>query len=133
MTLCLFLISKRCLQSNCLLQFCTIYIGWLLSAFKPKILISIEAWLLLKHTDKLYCMFLKYLAYWVPDWLVLVSAAIGPMFSWIPVGLSTFECVVNSCTVKWDPAPVPVGGNPHPALTWGYPIQICPGCTPLQS
>ena len=32
------------------LQLCTIYMIWLLSVFKPNVLISIQAWLLLKHT-----------------------------------------------------------------------------------
>ena len=32
------------------LQLCTIYTIWLLSAFKPNVPISIQAWLLLKHT-----------------------------------------------------------------------------------
>ena len=32
------------------LQLCTIYTLWLLSAFKPNVPISIQAWLLLKHT-----------------------------------------------------------------------------------
>ena len=32
------------------LQLCTIYMIWLLSAFKPNVPISIQAWLLLKHT-----------------------------------------------------------------------------------
>ena len=67
------------------------------------VLISIQAWLLLKLTDTLYCVSLTtYIL--VLDWLTLALATIGHMLGWIPVGLSTYECVADSCTIMWDPA-----------------------------
>ena len=36
------------------------------------------------------------------DWLILIVAAIGQTPGWIPVGISTGDCVVDSSTGFWN-------------------------------
>ena len=54
---------------------------------------------------------LKYLGYLDLDWLELAFTAIGYTSGWIPVGLSTVECVVDSCTVIRGPRSPPLPGE----------------------
>ena len=54
---------------------------------------------------------LKYLMYLDLDWLELTLAAIGYTSGWIPVGLSTVERVVDSCTVIRGPRSPPLPGE----------------------
>ena len=89
------------------LQLCTIYMIWLLSAFKPNVSIGIQARLLLMHTGsstgtstQTHPRFvLKYWCTWVLDWLPLVSATIG----FTQVG-SLRGSQPKECVVTWNPA-----------------------------
>ena len=77
---------------------------WLLSAFRPNVLISIQAWLLLKapwhtlgaslSTDVPKCLIGYHWCLWL-----LASHEVGSL-----QGSQPRECVADSCTVTWDPA-----------------------------